>query len=98
VGGLVGVPGGFVDGADGGFVVGSGFLEAGEVVGAEKEFGGLVHGLEVEVGVGVEVGPAICERVLGAVQEVGVLPAGSTETRMKLVRNFPHFVYHNRLG
>ena len=71
-GGGVGFPEGFGDGAKGGFVRAADLFEAGEVVGAEEELTGLVHGVEVQVGEAALPGISGHERVLFPVDEIGV--------------------------
>ena len=79
MGGGVGLPEGIVDGADGGFVVSAGFLEAGKIVGPQEILAGPVHGLKVQMGVAALPGIGAEKRVFLPMDEVGIFPASGAE-------------------
>jgi hypothetical protein len=76
----IGSPEGFVDGADGGFVVSSGFFKARKVVGSQEELTGFVHSVKVQSGIAALPGIGPHEGVFLPVDEVGILAAFGTET------------------
>ena len=97
MGGNVGFPGGFEDGADGGFAVASGFLETAEIVGSQKVPAGLIHGLYIQR-ISVKIRVSSGEGVLLPVNEIVIPAKAGVEARMEAVgRNF-HFVNHHGRG
>ena len=97
MGGDVGFPGGFENGANGSFAVASGFLETTEIVGSQKVAAGLIHGLYIQrISVKIRVGSG--EGVLLPVNEIVIPAEAGIEARMEAVgRNF-HFVNHHGRG
>ena len=83
----VGGPEGVKDGAEGGFVVAAGFLEAGEVVRTQEELAGGVHGVKIQRGVAAEPGCVPQKRVFLPVNEVGIFPPAGTEAGVEIVRD-----------
>jgi len=79
------LPKSFVHGADGGFVVGTGFLEAGEVVGAKQKAASLIHSVKIQHGIAALPGISPQERVLLPMQKVGVFAASGAEAGVEIV-------------
>ena len=82
----VGLPEGFGDGAEGGFVVAAGFFEAGEVVLSQEVLAGFVHGVEIEAGIAALPGVGGHEGVLLPVDEVGIGTLRGAEAGMEIGR------------
>ena len=91
-------PEGVEDGADGGFVVRAGFLEAGEVVGAKEIPSGLVHGVKIQGGIGALPTPWSHERVFLPVNEVGIFTAAGAEPRMEIIGHGKDLMNHHGTG
>ena len=83
----VGFPEGFADGADGGFDVGAGLLEAGKVMRPEQILTGFVHGVEIQVGIPALPGIGTHEGVFYPVYEVGIFTPAGAEAGMKIIRH-----------
>ena len=73
--GVIGFPEGFIHCADGGFDVGAGFFEAGEVVGAKEVLAGRIHGVKVKDGIAALPGVGTDKRVFLSVNEVCIFAA-----------------------
>ena len=84
-GGGIGLPEGFGDGAEGGFVRPADLFEAGKIVLAQEVLTGLVHGVEVEAGIAALPGIGRHERVFFAVDEVGVGTLRRAEAGMEII-------------
>ena len=85
MGGGVGFPEGFGDGAEGGFVRAADFFETGEIVRSQEVSAGLVHGVEIQVGEAALPGIGRHEGVFFPVDEIGVGTLHGAEAGMEIV-------------
>ena len=72
-------PEGFEDCADGGFVVSAGLFKAGEIMGAQEELTGLVHGVKVQFRIAALPGVSGYKGVFLPVYEVRIFASSGTE-------------------
>ena len=98
MGGNIGFPEGFGDGAEGGFVGAAGLFEAGEVVGPQEVGAGGVHGVEIQVRETALPGEGGHERVFLPVDEIGIGTLRGAEAGVEIVgcRKYP--VDHDKTG
>ena len=85
IGGSIGLPESFGDGAEGGFVRAADLFEAGKIVLAQEVLTCLVHGAEVEAGIAALPGIGRHERVFFAVDEVGIGTLRRAEAGMEII-------------
>ena len=85
IGGGIGFPEGFGDGAEGGFVRAADLFEAGEIMLAQEILTGLVHGVEVEAGIAALPGIGRHERVFFPVDEVGIGTLRRAEAGVEII-------------
>ena len=85
IGGGIGLPESFSDGAEGSFVGAADFFEAGKIVRPQEISAGFVHGFEVESGVAALPGIGRHERVFFPMDEVGIGTLRRTESGVKII-------------
>ena len=87
VGRGIGSPESLCHRADRSLVVSSRFFEAGKITRSREECAGLVHGLEVQIGIAAPIREGLYERIFFPVKKISILASLCVETGMKIRRS-----------